>query len=186
MTEFALHTAKFGGFIAQGMALTGDQEKAAKLMQKVAMLQYSLLLAEKAMAMGQAFQNSGGGNFFAKMGDAFMAFVTGGARYGGVMSGSGRSFAGGGIASGPEAGYGAVLHGTEAVVPVGNDRSIPVKLQGAGGTNNVAVTVNVNQEGQSESFMTGDGARELGETIANIARDTISKEQRAGGLLSNI
>ena len=125
------------------------------------------------------------GNFFAKMGDAFMAFVTGGARYGGVMSGSGRSFAGGGIASGPEAGYGAVLHGTEAVVPLGNDRTIPVKLSGAGGTNNVSVTVNVDQSG-TDTLMTGDGGRELGETIAAIATDVISKEQRAGGLLSSI
>jgi hypothetical protein len=186
MAEFGLHTAKFGGFIAQGLALTGDQEKAAKLMQKVAILQYSLLLAEKAMQMGQAFQTSTGGNIFAKLGDAFMAFVTGGARYGGVMSGSGRSFAGGGVASGPESGYGAVLHGTEAVVPLGNDRSIPVKMQNGGGTNNVNVTVNVDQNGQSESILTGDGARELGQTIAAIAQDTIAKEQRAGGLLSNI
>ena len=59
-------------------------------------------------------------------------------------------------------------------------------MQNGGGTNNVNVTVNVDQNGQSESILTGDGARELGQTIAAIAQDTIAKEQRAGGLLSNI
>ena len=102
------------------------------------------------------------------------------------MSPSGKSFSGGGVAEGPEAGYNATLHGTEAVVPLGNDRSIPVKMSGSGGTNNVNVTVNVDQGGQSQSVLTGDGARELGKTIAAIAQDTIAKEQRAGGLLSTI
>ena len=78
------------------------------------------------------------------------------------------------------------MHGNEAVVPLGNDRAIPVKMEGAGGTNNVNVTVNVDQNGQAESVLTGDGARELGKTIAAIAQDTIAKEQRAGGLLSSI
>lgn len=37
-----------------------------------------------------------------------------------------RSFAGGGIASGPKSGYTAMLHGTEAVVPLPDGKSIPV------------------------------------------------------------
>ena len=78
------------------------------------------------------------------------------------------------------------MHGREAIVPLGNDRSIPVKLMGAGGSNNVSVTVNVDQNGQTDTLLTGDGARELGKTIAAIAQDTIVKEQRAGGLLSSI
>jgi hypothetical protein len=41
-------------------------------------------------------------------------------------------FAEGGIASGPLSGYAATLHGTEAVVPLSRDRSIPVKLDNSG------------------------------------------------------
>jgi hypothetical protein len=38
----------------------------------------------------------------------------------------------GGIASGPESGYAATLHGTEAVVPLSGGRSIPVKMENPG------------------------------------------------------
>ena len=41
------------------------------------------------------------------------------------------SFATGGISSGPMGGYQALLHGTEAVVPLPNGRSIPVEVQGS-------------------------------------------------------
>ena len=40
------------------------------------------------------------------------------------------SFANGGISSGPLGGYQAMLHGTEAVVPLPNGRSIPVEIAG--------------------------------------------------------
>jgi hypothetical protein len=50
-------------------------------------------------------------------------------------------FAAGGIAKGPDTGYGATLHGVEAVVPLPNGREIPVKLRYAdsdmGGNNTV-------------------------------------------------
>jgi hypothetical protein len=41
----------------------------------------------------------------------------------------GRSFATGGVSVGPRSGYAAMLHGTEAVVPLPNGREIPVELQ---------------------------------------------------------
>jgi muramidase (phage lysozyme)/23S rRNA pseudoU1915 N3-methylase RlmH len=40
------------------------------------------------------------------------------------------SFAHGGITSGPRSGYTAMLHGTEAIVPLPNGRSIPVEMTG--------------------------------------------------------
>ena len=40
------------------------------------------------------------------------------------------AYAGGGIANGPLEGYQAMLHGTEAVVPLPNGRSIPVEIAG--------------------------------------------------------
>jgi hypothetical protein len=164
--QFGTAITQFATLTAQGFALAGKQEEAANIMLEVAKIQMALAMAEMALQLSTMFKTP--------------------ARYGGIMSPSGKSFSGGGIAAGPEAGYNATLHGTEAVVPLGNDRSIPVKMSGTGGTNNVNVTVNVDQNGASESIMTGDGARELGKTIAAIAQDTIAKEQRAGGLLSTI
>ena len=177
--EFGTAVGEFGGFIAMGLGLTGEQEKAAKLMQKVAMMQMAFLVAEKAAAFGKGFADGGGliGGFQQMLG----------LRYGGMSKRGGRyGAATGGIFDGPESGYNVKMHGNEAVVPLGNDRAIPVEMRGSGGTNNVNVTVNVDQNGQAESVLTGDGARELGKTIAMIAQDTIAKEQRAGGLLSNI
>ena len=107
-------------------------------------------------------------------------------RYGGEKSFMYGGYTHGGVTDGPEAGYNVRMHGREAIVPLGNDRSIPVKMQGGVGQNNVNVTVNVDQSGSSESFLTADGGAALGKTIAAIATDTIAKEQRAGGLLSRI
>ena len=45
------------------------------------------------------------------------------------MGGTGYKF--GGIATGPEEGYNATLHGTEAVVPLPDGRTIPVQMMGA-------------------------------------------------------
>lgn len=42
-------------------------------------------------------------------------------------------FRNGGIVSGPESGYKATLHGTEAVVPLPDNRSIPVEMSGTSG-----------------------------------------------------
>jgi hypothetical protein len=44
------------------------------------------------------------------------------------MGGGGYRY--GGIASGPESGFQTMLHGTEAVVPLPNGKSIPVEMQG--------------------------------------------------------
>jgi hypothetical protein len=41
-------------------------------------------------------------------------------------------FADGGIASGPLSGYAATLHGTEAVVPLPDGKTLPVKMDGGG------------------------------------------------------
>ena len=117
--------------------------------------------------------------------------LTGGptARQGGIMSpgagGGYRSYRSGGVADGPEAGYPATLHGTEAVVPLGNDKSIPVKmLEGNSGTNNVNVTVNMS-EGGTDVKMEGEKAKAFGSSIAAAVQQEIVKQQRTGGLLSS-
>ena len=107
-----------------------------------------------------------------------------GARYGGIMSPSGKSFAVGGVASGPTSGYMATLHGTEAVVPLGNDRSIPVELKGSGGGNVVNVSVNVAADGQSSVNTQGGNMEGLGKVIGQAVQQELMRQKRPGGMLS--
>lgn len=53
----------------------------------------------------------------------------------------GRGYQYGGIASGPKSGYAAMLHGTEAVVPLAGGRSIPVEMTGMTDTMGQQVTM---------------------------------------------
>tara|TARA_S200000501_G_scaffold175126_2_gene164764 strand:- start:255 stop:4967 length:4713 start_codon:yes stop_codon:yes gene_type:complete len=124
---------------------------------------------------GSAF-NSFLGAVFPGMG----AGLTG--RYGGVFE----SYGGGGIARGREAGYPAMLHGTEAVVPLPNNRAIPVDLNGAGSQQN-NVTVNVNMEGGTSSVQ-NQGAdqqgAELGSVVAAAVQAELQNQKRSGGILN--
>ena len=72
----------------------------------------------------------------------------------------------------------------EAVVPLPDNRSIPVKLQGdTGGTNNV--TVNVDATGGSTTTSVGDAqARQLGQMVAAAVQAEIIDQKRPGGILS--
>jgi hypothetical protein len=110
-----------------------------------------------------------------------------GARYGGIMSPSGKSFGYGGIATGPRSGYAAMLHGTEAVVPLGNDRSIPVEMTGGGGgMNTVNVSVNVSGNGQTAMTSNGGGALEgMGRQIGALVQQHLQQEMRPGGILNS-
>ena len=94
-----------------------------------------------------------------------------------------RSMSLGGIARGPQAGYPAVLHGTEAVIPMPSG-SIPVEMKGgASGVNNVSV--NVNMGDGSANAVTGDeGGLNLGKAIAGAVQDELQKQKRPGGILS--
>jgi hypothetical protein len=67
--------------------------------------------------------------------------VLGGAAIGGEMYDKMvGGFSEGGVSTGPESGYQTTLHGTEAVVPLSNNRSIPVSLDTG------ALTSAVNQQ----------------------------------------
>jgi len=116
----------------------------------------------------------------------------GGARYGGIMSArygavAQANYAAGGIARGRDSGYPAILHGTEAVVPLPHGNKIPVELKGAGGTqNNVGVTVNINNKDESETSSDSDSAEgeQLGRAIAAAVQKELITQKRAGGMLS--
>ncbi len=108
------------------------------------------------------------------------------ARYGGVMK-EPKGYGTGGIATGRDGGYPAVLHGTEAVVPLPNNRSIPVDLQGnTGSTNNVTVNVAIDSNGQTSQTEQSDGMQgaNLGKAIAAAVQQEIMNQRRNGGMLS--
>jgi len=107
-------------------------------------------------------------------------------REGGVFKSPGyKSFAGGGVASGPQSGYLATLHGNEAVVPLGNDKSIPVKFdKGAGNVSNITVNVSAGGQQQTTTAKAGERERKLGQMIAAAVQGEILDQQRPGGILS--
>ena len=107
-------------------------------------------------------------------------------RYGGVVKPP-PHLAAGGVASGRQAGYPAILHGTEAVVPLPQGNSIPVDLKGAGGDQNVVVNVNVASDGsvtQQTEETTGQEALQMGKLVSIAVTRELQKQKRQGGMLS--
>ena len=96
-------------------------------------------------------------------------------------------YAVGGIAKGREAGYPAILHGTEAVVPLPNGKSIPVEMQ-KGGQQMNNVTVNVSMDGggngQQTSQSSGQQGASLGAAIATAVQKELQNQKRSGGILN--
>ena len=105
------------------------------------------------------------------------------ARNGGLLE----PYAMGGIARGRDAGYPAVLHGTEAVVPLPNGREIPVEMTGgSGGTNNVSVNISMDNQGGSQQQSTADSGqmKQLGLVISGAVQEELQRQKRPGGILS--
>jgi hypothetical protein len=177
--KFSKNLNQFSGVIGLMGAVSGQEEKTAKIMAKVAQIQLLITTYERAkMALDQ-----GGGSFFKTIGKFFTGTVPGG-RDGGIMSGGYKSFAGGGVSDGPNSGYGAVLHGKEAVVPLPNNRSIPVEMKGK---NNgpVNTTINVNMaEGSSDTTSDEESGKQFAQAINMAVLEEIGKQQRPGGLLA--
>ena len=108
-----------------------------------------------------------------------------GGRYGGVF----KEYSAGGIARGRNAGYPAILHGTEAVVPLGQGKSaIPVEFTGGGGQNQNNVTVNVSMASdgtaQTQTNTAADSNANFGKAIAAAVQKEIHNQKRPGGMLS--
>ena len=95
-------------------------------------------------------------------------------------------YATGGIAKGRQAGYPVILHGTEAVVPLPNGKSIPVEMgRGMGQSNNVVVNVNVDSNGNAQQNTQGDqGGMNLGNAIAEAVQKELQNQKRSGGILN--
>ena len=87
----------------------------------------------------------------------------------------GLPFSSGGIAKGPTSGYPVTLHGTEAVVPLPDGKTIPVALQGAmprGGDN---VSFNINISGSK-----GD-PKEVAKLVGKEVQRAFRTRSRSGG-----
>ena len=94
-------------------------------------------------------------------------------------------YATGGIAKGPQSGYPVMMHGTEAIVPLPNGKSIPVDMKGAGQQNNVTVNVSVDGEGRTSKTQQGDSsnANNFGNAIASAVQKELLNQKRPGGML---
>ena len=172
--EGANFATKFAGAVGGMLALAGEDQKTAKLMAIAAKIQMTVAIYEQAK---MAFEKAQAGGSFIK---AFLGF---GGRQGGIMSKHGRSYSEGGIAKGPSSGYGAILHGREAVIPLPNGRSIPVDLgKQSMATNNTNITVNI-AEGTTSTVDT-DGGAELGKVINMAVQNELEKQMRPGGILA--
>ena len=109
-----------------------------------------------------------------------------GFRNGGLVGNKMQGYATGGISKGPNAGYPVTMHGTEAVVPLPDGKSIPVSMQGAGQQNNVTVNVSVDSQGNASTNMQQDSAQagNLGSVIARAVQQELQNQKRSGGILN--
>ena len=97
-------------------------------------------------------------------------------------------YAAGGIARGRESGYPAILHGTEAVVPLPNGNAIPVEFKQGGGSqmNNVTVNVSIDNDGnaQQSAASSNQQGMDIGNVIAAAVQRELQNQKRSGGILN--
>ena len=89
-------------------------------------------------------------------------------------------FSKGGIVSGPTSGFPAMLHGTEAVVPLSGGRSIPVEMKGSGGGNTFNITVNAG--GITDRTDKRQMARDIGNQIQQELARTMGVSTTRSGI----
>lgn len=102
---------------------------------------------------------------------ASKALEIGGDIVGGVADFLG--FNDGGVATGPKSGYPVMLHGTEAVVPLPDGRTIPVSIKGdiggGGQTNNINISVSG-----------GGNARDIAKAVSDEVSKVLRNRSRGG------
>ena len=153
---------------------------AKSILSMIAKIIIELLVAK---ALTAALGGTGFGNFLGIPAPRYGGVFDEG-RYGGVMP---KRYGVGGVAKGPDGGYPAILHGTEAVVPLPNNRSIPVDLQGAAGQqNNVTVNVAIDNNGQAQtdSKASSKQGADMGKLIAGAVQEELLNQKRSGGILN--
>lgn len=89
----------------------------------------------------------------------------------------GQKFADGGIAKGPQSGFAAMLHGTEAVVPLPDGKALPVNLD----LGNSSLLASIGKLTADDSVVTNNTPNKLSDDTAAMIRqltDTISAYNR--------
>lgn len=100
-----------------------------------------------------------------------------------MQTGGYQEYASGGIASGPRSGYSATLHGTEAVVPLPDGKSIPVEFDTAALAERIGAALSTamgNMQGSANSELVEVMQRQLGkheEMIATL-KESLDVNQR--------
>ena len=140
-----------------------------------------IIAQELALAAVKAIGNTFGIGFLMADGGITPEFAKGG------YTSPKRSYGRGGTARGPKSGYNAVLHGNEAVVPLPDNRNIPVELSGnTGGQSNVTVNVAMDSSGNASQTSQQDSAQmgKLGNMIASAVQQELQFQKRSGGILN--
>lgn len=117
--------------VAQNLAVMGTLITASQADSKSAVVSALFTIASQIIAAQQA---SGGGSFLSTIGSFF------GYANGGIMPGSFKALEYGGVVRSPTMGLVGEGKNHEAVVPLPNNREIPVELRGSGGD-----TINIEQ-----------------------------------------
>ena len=96
--------------------------------------------------------------------------------FGGDLLGGAADFLGfndGGVASGPTSGYPVMLHGTEAVVPLPDGRTIPVSIKGDVGGGGQTNNINISVSG-------GGNARDIAKAVSDEVSKVLRNRSRGG------
>lgn len=110
-----------------------------------------------------------------------------GFKNGGLVGNKMQGYNIGGVAKGPNAGYPVMMHGTEAIVPLPDGKSIPVSMSGsAGQNNNVTVNVAIDSNGNASTSTEQSSAEagNMGNLIAKAVQKELQNQKRSGGILS--
>ena len=153
-------------------------DMAKAILAEIARVIVKLLVVKTLQAMGLPIPGAGGGIIPTEPGAA-----------GGIIG-----YANGGIISPRDGLSGVVKQPTylvgegrynEAVVPLPNGRAIPVQMHGGQGgqQNNVAVTVNMNDNGSTQTE-SGFDPNKLGQAISVAVQKELMSQKSPGGLLS--
>jgi len=89
-------------------------------------------------------------------------------------------FSEGGVASGPTSGYPVTLHGTEAIVPLPDGRTIPVSIKGdVGGRGGQVNNISINVSG-------GGNAREIAKAVSDEVSKVLRNRSRGGNFTRGV
>lgn len=130
-----------------------------------------------------------GGGILGSLATAAMSFFD----KGGVMTEYGplqlNKYAGGGVATGPQLALYGEGSRNEAYVPLPDNRSIPVTLNGNGGSNvsigDTTINVTVDSSGNADTSVEGNAqmAKMLGQAIKKTVHEEFINQARPGGIL---